>query len=186
MAGTRAAQAGAAPFAARRPGALSAFSPMVHRKLSQGIITQSQQLRRVSVTTQAQQPSVLTEQRGDLVTCCDLAAAMEALVHRIATVQRVKEKSGRRRIAENCKLVVAPLAAGRLLRLLVWRAPGMPRLRVHVGESGAGQVSAALGTWAASHGLPLRPALRRAVEASAGPSLWAAQQPRRWLLERMP
>lgn len=119
-------------FAARRPGALSAFFlAMVHRKLCQGRITQSKPLRRMSVTTWAQQHSGLTEQRDlkevltlatvvDLMNSDDLSAAMDVMTQRIAAIQRAKSKSCSWEKAENLELVVGPqlsTAAGGLLRL---------------------------------------------------------------------
>ena len=93
-------------FAAKHPGALSGyFLAMVHRRLSQGRLTHTRQLRDVSVTAWAQQHSGVTEVRDnkeiltlalvlDLVNGNDLEAALDVLAQRILAVQRAKQKGG--------------------------------------------------------------------------------------------
>ena len=109
-------------FAAKHPGALSGyFLAMIHRKLSQGRLQRTGQLRNVSTTAWAAQYTGLTEQRDlkevmtlatvvDLVNARDLAAAMDVLCQRVVAIQRAKVKGGSWEKAETVDLVMLPSA----------------------------------------------------------------------------
>ena len=111
-------------FAAKHPGALTGFFLAgVHARLSHGVVTETRQLRRASVTQWAGSDSSLNEVRDrrevatlamamDHVNRRELAQAMDVLSQRILAIQMAKRKGGSWEKAEVLELL--PPAGGAL------------------------------------------------------------------------
>ena len=111
-------------FAAKSPGALSGyFLSMIHQKLSAGRVTQTKQLRDVSVSSWAERHAGVTETRDqreiatlaavmDAVNGRMLAEAMDILSQRIVAIQRAKTSGSSWAKAENLELVISGAGAG--------------------------------------------------------------------------
>ena len=103
---------------------------MVHQRMNSGRLSESKQLREVSVTQWAQQAAGLSEVRDqrevltlasvmDHINANDLATAMDILSQRISAVQRAKTAGGDWKKAEALELVmgIGSMARGGMLKL---------------------------------------------------------------------
>lgn len=119
-------------FAAKHPGALSAFFlAMVHQRMSQGLVRRTSDLRSQSLVQWAQSHAGLTETRDqrevltlamamDNINNKQLSSAMDILSQRIQAIQVAKGKSGSWDKAAKIELVVqhqSTAASSGLLRL---------------------------------------------------------------------
>ena len=119
-------------FAAQHPGALTAaFLQMVRQRTSQIMMSNTRELRNVSLVDWAQHHLQLTEMRDqkEIMTLClamdninarKLEAAMDVLSQRIAAVQAAKSKGGSWEKAAKMELTLppgAPTTSSGLLRL---------------------------------------------------------------------
>ena len=104
-------------FASKHPGALTAhFLAAIYTRLTKGRLTESKQLRDVSLTAWASSMTGLSEMRDlrevknlatamEYINAGELSMAMDVLTQRIAAIQAAKEKGGTWEAATKLELV---------------------------------------------------------------------------------